>query len=131
MELYRRLRPGEVPTDNGVEILVNNIFFDARRYDVTHVGRYKYNKKLSLAERIGKLTLARDVVSPDGEILAEKGAVLNREQAWEIQNAGVNVVYVETPDGGEFKVIGNNTVDLAAYIDCRSEEHTSELQSLY
>ncbi|MBR1748111.1 MAG: DNA-directed RNA polymerase subunit beta [Clostridia bacterium] len=117
VELYRRLRPGEVPTENGVEILANNIFFDARRYDVTHVGRYKYNKKLSIAERIEKLTLARDVVSPDGEILAEKGEVVDHEKAWEIQNAGVNVVYVVTPDEGEFKVIGNNTVDLAAYID--------------
>ena len=117
IEFYRRMRPGEVPTPNGVEILPNNIFFDARRYDVTHVGRYKYNKKLSLAERIEKLTLSRDVVTADGEILAEAGQVVDSAKAWEIQNAGINVVFVKTPDDGEFKVIGNNTVDLAAYID--------------
>ncbi len=116
MELYRRLKPGEVPTANGVEVLINNIFFDARRYDVTHVGRYKFNKKLSLAERINKLTLAQDAVTSDGEILAEKGTVVDEALAYEIQNSGINVVFVVTPDGGEYKVIGNNTVDLAYYI---------------
>lgn len=117
IELYRRMKPGEVPTVNGVDVLINNIFFDGRRYDIAKVGRYKFNNKLSIAERIEKLTLTRDVISPDGEILAEKGEVVTGEKAKEIQNAGVNVVYVAKPDGGEFKVIGNNTVDLAAYID--------------
>ncbi len=116
LALYSRLKPGEVPAANGVDILIHNIFFEPRRYDVTHVGRYKFNKKLSLAERIEKLTLARDVVTPDGEILAEKGEVVTAEKGKEIQNSGVNVVYVATPDGGEYKVIGNNTVDLSVYI---------------
>ncbi len=117
IELYRRMKPGEVPTSNGVDVLINNIFFDARRYDIAKVGRHKFNKKLSIAERIEKLTLARDVISPDGEILAEKGQEVSAEKGKEIQNAGVNVVYVVTPSGEEFKVIGNNTVDLRAYID--------------
>mgnify|MGYP004656057725 CR=1 FL=1 len=116
IELYRRLKPGEVPTTNGVDVLIHNIFFDSRRYDVSHVGRYKFNKKLSLAERINKLTLSRDAVSPDGEILAEKGEVMTEEKAKEIQDSGINVVYVATPDGKEYKVIGNNTVDLTLYI---------------
>ena len=117
IELYRRMKPGEVPTSNGVDVLINNIFFDARRYDIAKVGRHKFNKKLSIAERIEKLTLARDVISPDGEILAEKGQEVSAEKGKEIQNAGVNVVYVVTPSGEEFKVIGNNTVDLRSYID--------------
>ena len=116
IELYRRLKPGEVPTTNGVDVLIHNIFFDSRRYDVSHVGRYKFNKKLSLAERINKLTLSRDAVTPDGEILAEAGEVMTEEKAKEIQDSGINVVYVATPDGNEYKVIGNNTVDLTAYI---------------
>ena len=116
IELYRRLKPGEVPTTNGVDVLIHNIFFDSRRYDVSHVGRYKFNKNLSLAERINKLTLSRDAVSPDGEILAEKGEVMTEEKAKEIQDSGINVVYVFTPVGNEYKVIGNNTVDLTSYI---------------
>ncbi|NCA92426.1 DNA-directed RNA polymerase subunit beta [bacterium] len=117
IELYRRMKPGEVPTSNGVDVLINNIFFDSRRYDIAKVGRHKFNKKLSIAERIENLTLARDVISPDGEVLAEKGEEVLADKAKEIQNAGVNVVYVVTPSGEEFKVIGNNTVDLRAYID--------------
>ncbi len=117
VEVYRKLKPGEVPTTNGVEALIKNIFFDERRYDISRVGRYKFNKKLSVAERIEKLTLARDVMTADGEILAEKGAVVDFDTANAIQNAGVNQVYVVTPDGGEFKVIGNNTVDLGVYVD--------------
>lgn len=117
IELYRRMKPGEVPTSNGVDVLINNIFFDSRRYDIAKVGRHKFNKKLSIAERIENLTLARDVISPDGEVLAEKGEEVLADKAKEIQNAGVNVVYVVTPSGEEFKIIGNNTVDLRAYID--------------
>ncbi len=122
-ELYRRMKPGETPTDNGVEILIRNTFFDSRRYDIHHVGRYKFNKKLSIANRIYGRTLTRDVISPeDGEILAEAGEKIDSmEKANEIQNAGVNVVYVSTekedPKDSEFKIIGNNTVDLAAYVD--------------
>ena len=121
IEIYRKLKPGEIPTSNGVDILINNIFFDARRYDISRVGRYKFNKKLSIAERIEKQTLTRDVVF-EGEILAEKGEIVSRVKAREIQNAGINVVYILTPENGEYKVIGNNTVDLAGYIDCNPKE---------
>jgi DNA-directed RNA polymerase subunit beta len=123
-ELYRRMKPGETPTDNGVEILIHNTFYDSRRYDIHHVGRYKFNKKLGLAERIYNRTLTRDAVSPDGEIIAEKGTHIDVEKAKEIQNSGINVVYVSTEkeedangSDKEFKIIGNNTVDLAAFID--------------
>ena len=131
IDLFRRMRPGEVPTLEGANILINNYFFDNRRYDLTRVGRYKFNKKLSLASRIGGQKITRDVVSVlTGEILAEKGEVITEEKAKEIQNNAVNEVYVEVSsaekDGEkktiEFKVIGNNTVDLDAIVDCNPEE---------
>ena len=131
IDLFRRMRPGEVPTLEGANILINNYFFDNRRYDLTRVGRYKFNKKLSIATRIAGQKITRDVVSVlTGEILAEKGEVITEEKAKEIQNNAVNEVYVEVSsvekDGEkktiEFKVIGNNTVDLDAIVDCNPEE---------
>ena len=131
IDLFRRMRPGEVPTLEGANILINNYFFDNRRYDLTRVGRYKFNKKLSIASRIEGQKITRDVVSVlTGEILAEKGEVITEEKAKEIQNNAVNEVYVEVAsaekDGEkktiEFKVIGNNTVDLDAIVDCNPEE---------
>jgi len=115
IEVYRRLKPGEVPTQSGVDIHLHNIFFDTRRYDLSRVGRYKFNKQLSLAGRVEGLTAFRDVVK-DGEILFEKGQVFDRENAARLQNLGINEFYVDA-DGKECKVIGNNTVDLAGYID--------------
>lgn len=121
IEVYRKLKPGEVPTANGVDVLLSNIFFDARRYDISRVGRYKFNKKLSIGERLEKQILTRDVVL-DGEILAEKGEEVSRDKAKEIQDCGINVAYIETPDGGEYKIIGNNSVDISRYIDCDPKE---------
>lgn len=116
-ELYKRLRPGEVPTADGMNTLIRNMFFDAKRYDLARVGRYKFNKKLSISSRIAGLELAEDVVNTEtGEILAEKGAVLDEKQAMDIQNAGINIVYVIAPDGTRFKIIGNNTVELSAFL---------------
>ena len=121
-ELYRRMKPGETPTDNGVEILIRNTFYDSRRYDIHHVGRYKYNKKLSVESRIFGRTLTRDAISPDGEIIAEAGEYIDDEKAQAIQNAGINVVYVSTErddateNDKEFKIIGNNVVDLGAFV---------------
>ena len=119
--LYSRMKPGETPTDNGVDILIKNTFYDSRRYDIHHVGRYKFNKKLSVAERIFGRTLSRDVISPDGEIIAEAGEYVDNDKAKEIQNAGINVVYVATgkedENDKEFKIIGNNTVELGAFVD--------------
>ncbi len=131
IDLFRRMRPGEVPTLEGASILINNYFFDNRRYDLTRVGRYKFNKKLALATRIEGKKITRDIVSViTGEILAEKGAVIDAALAKEIQNNAVNEVYVEVEmpaeDGGvklgEFKLIGNNTLDLEAVINCNAKE---------
>jgi DNA-directed RNA polymerase subunit beta len=124
VEVYRKLKPGEMPTQSGVEAHLHNIFFDARRYDLSRVGRYKFNKTLSLANRIKGLTAAEDVVSPDGEILAEAGEVFSMEKAWQIQNAGVNAVRVAFGDkkGKPLKIIGNNTVNLKAFIGVDPKE---------
>ncbi|MCI7530048.1 MAG: DNA-directed RNA polymerase subunit beta [Christensenellaceae bacterium] len=131
IDLFRRMRPGEVPTLEGANILINNFFFDNRRYDLTRVGRYKFNKKLSIATRVEGQKITRDVVSVlTGEILAEKGEVIDADKAREIENNAVNEVYVEVDipekDGstkkGEFKIIGNNTVPLDAIISCNPRE---------
>ena len=127
MDLFRRLRPGEVPTIEGADILINNTFYEYKKYDLARVGRYKYNKKLSLASRIEGMELASDVVSPlTGEILASKGEKPDAAKAKEIQNNAVNEVYLafKHADGsaGSYKVIGNNTVDLDAFVDCNPRE---------
>ncbi|MFQ7036091.1 MAG: hypothetical protein ACLRTQ_10695, partial [Candidatus Borkfalkia sp.] len=120
--MYRRLRPGEVPTDDSVRQHLHNLFFDPRRYDVVKVGRYKFNKKLNIAYRLPGCVLAEDVFAPEtGELLAGKGEIVSDEKAKEIQNAGVNAVYVLVSDekAGEIrhKIIGNNTIDFAAVSD--------------
>ena len=118
VELYKKMRPGEVPNNESITQLIRNTFYDARRYDLARVGRYKFNKKLSLGLRIAGYPLARDVISEDGEVLAVKGEVLDEKAALTLQNKGVNEVFVVAKDGAEFKVIGNNTVDLDAFVDC-------------
>lgn len=123
VELYRRLRPGEVPTQDGITNLINGIFYDTRKYDFARVGRYKVNKKLSLANRIEGYTLAEDVINEStGEVIASAGEIVDIDTANTIQNCGVNVVYLAKKDGGKFKLIGNNTVDLAYYIDKNPRE---------
>ncbi len=119
ISLYRRLRPGEVPTEEAVRQHLNNLFFDARRYDVAKVGRYKFNKKLNLAYRLPGCRIADDIIHPEtGEILAEKGTVISEEQAKAIQNAGISsvFVFVNDPEDGEIrhKIISNGTVDFDA-----------------
>lgn len=115
-ELYKKMKPGEVPTMDGVTQLIRSTFYDAHKYDLMRVGRYKVNKKLCFATRLENNTVSRDIVSEDGEVLAVAGEVITPEKAVEIQNAGVNVAYLSAKDGGEFKLIGNNTVDLCAYL---------------
>ena len=122
IELYRRLRPGEVPTEESVRQHLNNLFFDPRRYDVVKVGRYKFNKKLNLAYRLPGCRAADDIFNPEtGEVLAAKGEVISEEKARQIQNAGVNEVFVlvNDPVDGEIrhKIIANNTVDFYALSD--------------
>lgn len=121
IELYKRLRPGEIPSQEGISQLIDSTFYDDKKYNFMRVGRYKVNKKLALATRIEGHTLARDVISPDGEILAEQGQVVDFETAVKIQNAGVNEVYlkkktVKEDEPEEFKLIGNNTVDMVEYL---------------
>ncbi len=122
IELYRRLRPGEVPTEASVKQHLNNLFFDPRRYDVVKVGRYKFNKKLNLAYRLVGCKLAEDIFNPEtGEILARAGETVEEAKAVEIQDAGVNEVFVlvSDPEQGEIKhkIIANNTVNFNAVSD--------------
>ena len=112
-ELYRRLRPGEVPTDEAVRQNLKNLFFEAKRYDLAKVGRYKYNKRLNMGVRIVGLTPYEDVINEDGEVLARKGETLTYEQAKLIQNSGINSIFVSV-NGKPHKIIANNTVDFEA-----------------
>ena len=113
-EIYKRLRPGEPAIVESAQILVNNSFFDPKRYDLAPVGRYKYDKKLELTHRIRGHKLTRPVVNPlTGEIVAEPGVVLSVEAARAIEESCVNEVWVEAEDGAEVKVFSNNTVDPA------------------
>ncbi len=110
-EIYKKVRPGEPPLVESAELLVNNLFFDPKRYDLAPVGRYKYNKKLSLAKRIEGTTLASTVINPlTGEIVFEPGVAITREVAEAIEDSLVNEVTVTTESGREVKVFGNNTV---------------------
>jgi len=110
-EVYKKLRPGEPPLVESAEQLVNNLFFDPKRYDLAPVGRYKYNKKLSLAARIEGTTLAASVVNPfTGEMVAEEGVFINREIANAIEDSLVNEVFVKGTDEKTVKVFSNGTV---------------------
>ncbi len=116
IEIYKKLRPGELPTVEAARNLFDGLFFDNRRYDLSKVGRYKYNKKLSLASRIATHIAAEDIVNPEtGEVMVEKDNVIGREVARDIQNAGINVVYVKIEDKVA-KVIGNGTVDIKSWV---------------
>jgi DNA-directed RNA polymerase subunit beta len=121
IDLFKRLRPGEVPTNEGAEALLKNTLFEERKYDLARVGRYKYNKKLAIGTRIAGHTAAEDIVSPlTGEILVAKGEVISEEAGMTVQNNAVNEVFLERDEkygGGKFKVIGNYTVDLDAFLD--------------
>ena len=113
IELYRRLRPGEIPTDEAVRQNVKNLFFDQRRYDLARVGRYKFNKRLRMGARIVGLKAFEDVINSDGEILAQKGQVITRTMAEDIQNAGINEFYADI-NGERHKIIANNVVNFKA-----------------
>ena len=136
-EVYKKLRPGEPPTVESALNHLNNLFFDAKRYDLSRFGRYKYNKKLGIASRLAGHELSRPVVSAyTGEVLFETGTVLTYDQALQVQEAGVTEAYItvetkeyyETETGEsairffkkEAKVIGNGMVDISGYVsfDC-------------
>ena len=126
IDLFKRMRPGEVPTTEGANILINNLFYDGKKYELGRVGRYKYNKKLALATRIAGNVAAEDVVNEDGEILVAKGEKISLETATKIQNSGINVVYLAYTDedgtARSYKCIGNNTVDLDAFVNVNPRE---------
>ena len=121
-KLYEKIRPGEPLSVDSAESLINSMFFDARRYDLAKVGRYKFNKKLMFRNRIAGHRLAQDVLDPStGEILFEAGVRLTKEQADAIQNAAVPYVYVETEEK-EVKVLSSMMVDITSFVDVDPEE---------
>ena len=121
-KLYQNQRPGETYTEEAAQHVLDSLFFDGKKYDLMRVGRYKFNKKLSLALRLENLEASRDVITEDGEVIFEAGNYFDLDKANEIQNLGINEVYVKDDNGVEFKMIGNNTVDLDAFVECNPLE---------
>ncbi|WP_303857967.1 DNA-directed RNA polymerase subunit beta [Aminicella lysinilytica] len=133
-EIYKKLRPGEPPTVDSAKSLLNSLFFDAKRYDLARVGRYKYNKKLGLHNRLIDVVAAADVVDPNtGEILVEKGHNIDRDMGMTIENAGVEYVmgYGKTDDSIETKIIGSQFVDLSCYVDVDTKKLRIEDKGYY
>ncbi len=127
IEIYNKLRPGEPPSVDSATNLINSLFFDPKRYDLAHVGRYKYNKKLALALRICGLEAVDSIVHPyTGEVLAEAGQPISREASERIQNAGINEVLVRV-EGREVRVIGNNFAYLRPFL----EDYDPDLAAQY
>ena len=124
LELYKKIRPGEPLAVDSAESLITSMFFDPRRYDLAKVGRYKFNKKLALKNRISGQVLAEDAVSPiTGEVIAEAGTKITRELADQIQNAAIPYVWIERPEEERnIKVLSNMMVDLAAIVDIDPKE---------
>ena len=118
IEIYKKMRPGEPPSVESATNLMNAMFFDMRRYDISAVGRYKYNKKLNIARRIAGRKLLETAIDPmTGEVLAEEGTLLSREQAREIACRGVHGVTIESNEGKPVKVFGNGMVDVDDFKD--------------
>ena len=127
LEIYRKLRPGEPPTVDSAESLLASLFFDPHRYDLSAVGRYKFNKKLALAPRLTGQKLALPVADPStGEIVAEAGQVLTREQARQLEKLGVNEAVIEVDDlhtgVHTVKVFSNGMVDMGGFVDFDPEQ---------
>ncbi|MBP1581919.1 MAG: DNA-directed RNA polymerase subunit beta, partial [Oscillospiraceae bacterium] len=122
LEVYRKLRPGEPPTVDSAQSHIDMLFFDARRYDLSRVGRYKYNKKLGIGSRLVGHVLAQPVINTrTGELLADEGEVISRAKAEEIERAGVNTAFLKVGDK-EVKVISNGMVDIHDYVNFDCEE---------
>ena len=122
LEIYRRLRPGEPLNVENAQSLIHNMFFDPKRYDLAKVGRYKFDKKLSIAARIKGKTLAEDAVDPrTGEVIAAAGDAVSADMAEAIELAGVNEVWLEG-EAGKYKVFSNNMVTLGEYVDFEIED---------
>ncbi|MDD6620122.1 MAG: DNA-directed RNA polymerase subunit beta [Eubacteriales bacterium] len=116
LEVYKKLRPGEPPTLETAQAHLDGLFFDAHRYDLSRVGRYKYNKKLALSDRLKDQTLSQPIISPQGEFLADAGEKISEERAIEIENTGVMNAFIDV-DGKEVKIVSNGMVDIDKYID--------------
>ena len=113
IEIYKKLRPGELPTVEAARNLFDGLFYDNRRYDLAKVGRYKYNQKLNLATRITYKVAAKDIVNSEtGEVFVQAGEVISKEIAEDIQNSGINIVEIKAGENTTVKVIGNGTVDI-------------------
>jgi len=122
LELYKKIRPGEPLSVDSAESLINGMFFDARRYDLAKVGRYKFNKKLAFRNRIVRHPLAEDVIDQTtGEIIAEAGTVVDEALADQIQNAAIPYVFIQTEESN-IKVLSNMMVDITAFIDIDPKE---------
>ena len=122
LEVYKRLRPGEPPTVESASMLVNSLFFDPKRYDLARVGRYKFNKKLSLVERITGAIAATNIVNTDtGELLVAQGDEITRAQAQEIEDAGIGAVDIQI-DNRAVRVVGNRFVNAAKYLKFSPKE---------
>ena len=127
LEVYKKLRPGEPPTLDSAKSHLDALFFDEHRYDLSRVGRYKYNKKLGISDRLKGNVLAEAIVSPEtGEILAEAGEKISKQKAYEIEQAGVSVAYVDM-DGKKIKVLSNGMVDAAPYLPMFTADELAEL----
>jgi DNA-directed RNA polymerase subunit beta len=123
IEIYKRLRPGDPPTVDSSESLLNSLFFDARRYDLSSVGRYKFNKKMALAKRISGHELASHIADPrTGEIIAEAGEILSFDKAQLIERSGVNELYIKSHDEKIVKVFSNGMVRLEDFVACEPEK---------
>ena len=117
IEIYKKLRPGEPPTVDSSASLLNGMFFDPKRYDLAKVGRYKFNKKLALRNRVRDAVLAENVVDPmTGEVVAEEGATLTMELCDQIQDTGVGYIYIATEER-KVKVLTNQAVKIDSYIE--------------
>lgn len=127
LEIYKKLRPGEPPTVDNAKSLIDSLFFDPKRYDLAKVGRYKYNKKLGIANRISGQKAAVNIVNPyTGELYVEEGHKIDREMAITIENAGIKSVDVISEEEKVVRVIGNHFVDLQAHVPFAVEKLTVE-----
>lgn len=123
LEIYKKLRPGEPPTVENAKSLLRTLFFDPKRYDLAKVGRYKFNKKLSLANRIIGKNAAANIVDPNtGEILVEEGTRIDRDTAILVQDSGVNEVLIYVEDNKQIKVLGNHFVNINKHIPFNIDE---------
>ena len=127
IEVYKRLRPGEPPTLETAQAHLDGLFFDSRRYDLSRVGRYKYNKKLGISSRLEGFKVTQPVISElTGEILADAGEMITPELAYRIEQEGVTVAYVDS-EGKEVKVYSNGMVDIGEYVPMFTEDELEEI----